>query len=286
MRTVFLIYLLVLLSWSSRSLADGVLSTPCYTILNGELKHVASDFCSDLYNDKFDNKSASGVTQNLTAFKIEVIKSNEGNGSYTTLESTRSILSWDRKDETSAPNVDTTTVKDKKVIDRTNCSRFYKSSKLTKEDSLTCITIDKSFCSRYRKQIAQNSQIFGDLSSEKLKSCVNVLNQHRLALMDAIKNSWNDPKYSELAQKRYEETKQRTDKLLNQEVAGGVIPKYNMSDSNPKSGTDALSKGLNHDFMFSEDRHAGEIFSDCENLFPKASSSEKTKEGNNHSGLK
>ena len=90
--------------------------------------------------------------------------------------------------------------------------------------------------------------------------------------MGTIEESWKDPSYVALANKRYIETQQSTEKFLNQKISGSNIPKYNLSNSNPKSESDALSKGLVHEYLRGDDNRAKEIFTSCENFFSEANS--------------
>jgi hypothetical protein len=248
------------------STAEGVLNNRCFYVTeDGALKRATYSLgCPD--TSTFNQKSAEGYNF-PSSYKIEIVNSKT-QGNFDVFEAN---YARDAMDLDMYSRVTVTSVNNGKVSNQTICDRDLEKPPIpfVKKDTLTCVTTNKKFCDLFLQRVKTVEG--SDVTLNDLTKCTTLVSAQMEAMLGAISDSWKDKNYHDLAKKRFDESRKYTDQFASKKIANLTSYSYNLSDSDPASGTLRIS-GVRQGYDYMKT-----MFDSCAGHFADSSSADSSK---------
>lgn len=216
--------------------AGYILKNDCVEIKsNGTLKPLDSNSSGcglKIHASKFFSDSKAEGYLGNSPYAITISKKN--NSEYHVYEISPDPTNWDFQ---ASINATSTHVKDESVTDQTTCSRHIRSSNpIVTSDSLTCITVNKSFCSNFYEASKLKTSMGKNLDLAEVQKCQSFIEYQISTMQTAVNKSFQNADYKKLTQTRYDEMKINTSPYVNSSLMGKTKWTLNDSSQNYESG--------------------------------------------------
>jgi hypothetical protein len=137
--------------FTARGSAEGVLQNKCFFVTqDGVLKRTTYAIGCDGMA-KFDQKSAEGINNGFSNYKIEIVPSKT-QGTFDVFEANygEGVMNLYMNS-----HITVTAINNGKVSDQTICNRDLEKSAIpfAKKDNLTCVTVNQKFCDNFFQKV-------------------------------------------------------------------------------------------------------------------------------------